>query len=346
MTQSVAWKRTRVATALLQHQATGAIAYRTKRQKYELTGEIGDAIYRFAEYRRKRNFSEDTIADSLIYLSRFHEHLGHYGVKAISELNQQVLVSFVNSLGFYSKSTIHCTLCALRVFLRYLHNEHFLERDLSYLIPKDNYRKEAKLPTSYTQEEVEHLLSSVDRGNPKGKRDYAMLLLAARLGLRASDICGLKFTNIIWDQNLIVLIQQKTKKQIELPILQEIGNTIIDYMKYGRPVSDSPFVFLKLYPPYEKLAEPTLHSIVSAYLNKSGIANASIKKHGPHALRHSLAGILLEKKTPLPVISEVLGHESTESTKSYLRIDMQALRQCALEVPPLNTRFYETEVSE
>ncbi|WKV08585.1 site-specific integrase [Thermoanaerobacterium sp. CMT5567-10] len=336
----------RVATALLQHKTTGAISYRIKRQKYELTGEIGDTIYKFVEYRRKRNFSEDTIAGSLIYLSRFYEHLRRQGVQTISELNQQVLISFVNSLGFYSKATIHCTLCALRVFLRYLYNEHLFGKDLSYLISKDGYRKEAKLPTSYTKEEVEHLLASVDRGNPKGKRDYVMLLLAARLGLRASDICGLKFANIIWDQNLIVLIQQKTKKRIELPILQEVGNAIIDYMKYGRPISDSPFIFLKLYPPYDRLAEPTLHSIVSTYLNKAGIKNISIKKHGLHALRHSLAGILLEKKTPLPVISEVLGHESTESTKSYLRIDMPALRQCALEVPPLNKSFYGTEVSK
>jgi len=336
----------RVATAFLQYQTTGVIMYRTKWHKCEITGEIGDVINKFLEYRRKRNFSENTIADNLLYLSRFHEHLVHCGVEAISGLNQQVLVSFVNSLGFYSKSIIHCTLCTLRVFLRYLHNENLLDKDLSYLIPKDNYRKEAKLPTSYTKEEVEHLLSSVDRGNPKGRRDYAMLLLAARLGLRSSDICGLKFSNLIWDKNLIVLIQHKTKKQIELPIFEEIGNAIIDYLKYGRPVSNTPFIFLKLCPPYDRLSESTLHSIVSFYLNKAGIPNVSIKKHGPHALRHSLAGILLEKKTPLPVISEILGHSNTESTKTYLRIDIQTLRQCALEVPLLYTKFYEMVISK
>jgi len=73
----------------------------------------------------------------------------------------------------------------------------------------------------------------------------------------------------------------------------------------------------------------------------AGIRNISQKKHGPHALRHSLAGFLLEKKTPLPVISEVLGHTNTESTKTYLRIDMESLRQCALKVPALYTPFYE-----
>jgi len=92
---------------------------------------------------------------------------------------------------------------------------------------------------------------------------------------------------------------------------------------------------------YERLQEPTLHSIVSAC---AGIPNIDKKKHGPHALRHSLAGFLLEKKTPLPVISEVLGHTNTESMKTYIRIDLNSLRQCALEVPTLNTLFYEGEV--
>jgi site-specific recombinase XerD len=91
---------------------------------------------------------------------------------------------------------------------------------------------------------------------------------------------------------------------------------------------------------YLKLQEPTLHSIVCYYMRLAEIANIDHKKHGPHALRHSLAGFLLEKKTPLPVISEVLGHTNTESTKTYIKIDMDSLRQCALEVPPVSDGYY------
>jgi integrase len=184
------------------------------------------------------------------------------------------------------------------------------------------------------------MLKAVDRGNPRGRRDYAMMLLAARLGLRSSDICGLTFENLLWAQNLIALIQEKTKKRIELPLLTEVGNAIIDYLKYGRPDSDLPYVFLHANHGYRRLQEPTLHSIVCYYMRLAGIANIDDKKHGPHALRHSLAGFLLEKKTPLPVISEVLGHSSTESTKTYIRMDMDSLRQCALEVPPVSDRYY------
>jgi integrase/recombinase XerD len=259
----------------------------------------------------------------------------------LSDLEKKHILGFISSFGFFSKSTIHCTLSSLRGFLRFLSDNRYLSCDLSYLVPKSSYKKEAHLPTTYTKDEVRRLLESVDRSSPKGKRDIAMILLAARLGLRASDICGLKFENIYWETNTLCLIQKKTKEKIELPLLAEIGNAIIDYLKYGRPVSELPYIFLRAGQPYDKLEEPTLHSIVSFYLKRASISNIDKKKHGPHALRHSLAGILLEKKTPLPVISEVLGHTNTESTKTYLRIDLESLRQCALDVLPLTSPHYQ-----
>lgn len=185
------------------------------------------------------------------------------------------------------------------------------------------------------------MLECIDRGNPKGKRDYAMILLSARLGLRASDVCQLKFSEMCWEKNLIVLTQKKTKRNIALPLLPEIGNAIIDYLKYARPISDSPYIFLQLGHRKERVNESSLYSMVRQYLKIAGIKNLENKKCGPHALRHSLAAALLEKKAPLPVISEVLGHESTESTKSYLRIDIKSLRQCALDVPFVGGQYYD-----
>jgi integrase len=259
------------------------------------------------------------------------------------ELLQADILGFINVLSYSTKATIHCTLCSLRGFLRYLGRKGLLAADWSYLVPKDNYKKEAKLPTTYTKEEIERMLLAVDRGNPKGKRDYAILLLACRLGLRASDICGMTFDNLLWQKNLIILMQEKTKKCIELPLLAEVGNAIIDYLKYGRPVSNLSYVFLHAGNGYRRLQEPTLYSIVCFYLRRAKIQNLEKRKRGPHALRHSLAGFLLQKKTPLPVISEVLGHSSTETTKIYLRIDMDALRPCALDVPPVEERYYQKE---
>lgn len=330
----------RCANILIEYQLTGMISYRIKDKEKLLHGQIGAEIQCYLDNRKAIGISPNTLCNDRLYLGRFLKYLDFIGRNNINEIAQQDILRFVKSISYSTKATIHCTLCTLRGFLRYLKTEEKLLVDLSYMVPKDSYRQESKLPTTYTQEEVERILKAVDRGSPKGKRDYAIILLAARLGLRASDICNLSFENLLWTQNLIVLIQEKTKKRIELPLLTEVGNAIIDYLKYGRPVSDLPYVFLHANHGYRKLREPTLHSIVYYYMRLAGIKNLDIKKHGPHALRHSLAGFLLEKKTPLPVISEVLGHTSTESTKTYIRIDMASLRQCALEVPIVDDNFY------
>jgi site-specific recombinase XerD len=330
----------RCANILIEYQLTGMISYRIERGRGLLHGAIGSDIQLYLDYRKSIGISPTTLSNYRLYLGRFQKYLDSIGRNSFVEMTQQDIFGFIKSISFSTKATVHCTLCTLRGFLRYLNTERILAVDWSHLVPKDSYNKEAKLPTTYTKEEVERMLKAVDRGNPKGRRDYAMMLLAARLGLRSSDICGLTFENLLWSQNLIALIQGKTKKRVELPLLTEVGNAIIDYLKYGRPESDLPYVFLHANHGYRRLQEPTLHSIVCYYMRLAGIANIDDKKHGPHALRHSLAGFLLEKKTPLPVISEVLGHSSTESTKTYIRIDMDSLRQCALEVPPVSDNYY------
>lgn len=334
----------RSANILTEYQTIGTIKFRSILKKYEFKGEIGEMVLDFLNYRKSLGLSKDTINNNKIYLHRFLKYLEVKGLHAVSCINNCNILDFINSLAFYSKSTIHCMLSSLRNFLKYVYDNQHTTIDFSYLVPKSNYKKEAHLPTTYTKDEVELLIKAVDRGSPKGKRDVVMILLAARLGLRASDICGLKFENIHWETNTIYLIQRKTKKKIELPLIEEIGNAIIDYLKYGRPVSDLPYVFIHINQPYNRLAEPTLHSIVTFYLRRAGISNINEKKHGPHALRHSLAGYLLQMKTPIPVITEVLGHTNTESTKTYLRIDLESLRQCALEVPILSSPYYKEVV--
>ena len=207
------------------------------------------------------------------------------------------------------------------------------------MIPKSSYKSQVKLPSIYSKEEVEKLISSIERSSMIGKRDYAIILLAARLGLRSSDIANLKFDNLLWEQNIIRLVQLKTDKEIELPLLPEVGNAIIDYLKYSRQPSDEPFVFFTACSPIIPITTKAITGLVQRAFTKAGI-DIKDKRHGTHALRHSLAGRLLERQTVLPVISEVLGHENTESTKFYLRVDLTSMRKCALEVPAVSPSFY------
>ena len=326
---------------LTEFQETGTVKFRRTQKFRELHGPIGQTMLSYIEYRKSYGLSRETIEEYKNHFQYFLNYLNDNEITVLNSLNQQLLLNYTNQLGFFTPYTRHRNMSVIKGYLRYIYDQGLTEIDYSRLLPKDKYVKQPKLPSTYSKEEVKALLAAIDRSSPKGKRDYAMVLITARLGLRASDVCNLTFENIQWDKNLIVLYQQKTQARIELPLLSEIGEAIIDYLKYGRPSSDLPFVFLHVTSPYDRLNRSTLHSIVCFYLRRADIHYEKERKHGPHALRHSLAGILLEKKTPLPVISEVLGHKNTESTRFYLRIDINSLRQCALEVPPVSYSFYE-----
>jgi len=127
-------------------------------------------------------------------------------------------------------------------------------------------------------------------------------------------------------------VQEKTEQPIIFPILEDVGQAIIDYLQYARPECESTdAIFLRLVSPIGKLKPPTLHSIVTHHMRLAGIKVENGKRHGPHALRHSLASALLEENTPLPIISEVLGHSNTKSTSVYLKIDINQLRKCSLD---------------
>jgi integrase/recombinase XerD len=197
--------------------------------------------------------------------------------------------------------------------------------------------KQPKIPSVYSREEVERLITAIDRNNAMGKRDFAMVLLAARYGLRGSDIMGLRHSNFDWPNNRIVLIQQKTKKRVELPLSEEVGSAIINYLQFGRPEVDEPYIFLTAKPPFGKLI--TIHKIITKHMRRADISYEE-RKHGPHALRHSLASNLLGLNEPMPVISSILGHATTASTMPYLRVDFDQLKQCALEVPCIPSSFY------
>jgi integrase/recombinase XerD len=286
----------------------------------------------YIDRKRADGLSNDTLLSYEIYLKRFSDYLGNRGIVDIRDMDESLVIGFTGTFVRYSPSIIHNTLCSLRTFFHYLYQNGFVSINFAYIVPRDGYRQRTKIPSAYPKKDVEILLKSIDRGNAKGKRDYAIILLAARLGLRAKDICNLSFNNLKWETNTIELLQEKTKKLIVLPMLENVGLAIIDYLKYARPACESTKkIFLRLIPPIRKLEEPTLHSIVTQHMRTAGIEIQNGKKHGPHALRHSLASALLEENTPLPIISEVLGHTTTASTSVYLKIDINQLRTCSLE---------------
>jgi integrase/recombinase XerD len=329
------------ANVLTEFHETGTVKFRRNQKFRELHGAIGQTMLSYIEHKKSYGICRETAEEYKKNFQHFLNYLNENEISGLNSINQPLLLNYTNHMGFFTPNSRHRNTSVIKGYLRYVYDQKLTELDCSRMLPRDKYIRQPKLPSTYSKEEVDALLAAIDRSSPKGKRDYAMVLITARLGLRASDVCNLTFENIQWEKNLIVLNPQKTQVRIELPLLSGIGEAIIDYLKYGRPSSVLPFIFLHVIPPYDRLNRSTLHSIVCFYLRRAGVHYEKKRKHGPHALRHSLAGVLLEKKTPLPIISQVLGHKNTESTRFYLRIDLNSLRQCALEVPPVSYSFYE-----
>jgi len=327
----------RSVSVLTEMQETGKVSKRTVHPITRvLKGPIGDAIERLLVHLKGLRRNQTTISEHLLYLHRFEQHLEIHGVIFLEDICEKHILWFVST---QTNNNIN-VVSSLRVFFRFLYEERLLKSDLSYVLANYKWVKREKLPSVYTAEEVKQIESSVNCSNAVGKRDYAVLLLATRLGLRASDIAFLSFANLDWENSRIMLTQCKTAKEIELPLLAEIGEAIINYLKFGRTHSDSPQVFLSARAPFRPMTGESVSNAVRQIIDASGIAIGQ-RRHGPHSMRHSLASRLLEHSVPLPVISESLGHMKTESTMAYLRIDIKSLRQCALDVPYVGMSFYK-----
>ena len=325
-------------STLIEFLETGEVQF--KKEQINLDGPTGALMIQYIAFRKDQRLHKKTISMHECHLSRFLHFLRKNNIETITLVRLIHILDYIKSISFSTKASPRMSIQVLRGFFRYLHSQQILETDFSIMIPRSNYKPQNKLPSIYSKEEVEKLIASIERSSFIGKRDYAIILLAARLGLRNSDIANLKFENLFWEQNVIRLVQYKTDKEIELPLLPEVGNAIIDYVKYSRQHSDEPFVFLTSRSPVKPLTIMVITNIVGRAFAKSGI-DIKNKRHGPHALRHSLAQRLLERQTMLPVISEVLGHENIESTRFYLRVDLSSMQQCALNVPPVSPSFYD-----
>ena len=164
------------------------------------------------------------------------------------------------------------------------------------------------------------------------RESYAIILLACHLGLRVTDIKNLTMDNFHWVEKLLVFVQSKTKQCLSLPLTQELGWAVIDYLRYGRPRIESPYVLVRHMAPYGPFAEGDhLSQMIASYMERAHLPKLK-KKRGMHSLRHTLASMLLENDTPLELISDILGHTDTDSTAVYLKVDIKKLRECALDL--------------
>jgi site-specific recombinase XerD len=291
-------------------------------------------IYELYEERLKEHgFSSGTIASKIRVLNNLLLFLEKSGVTNISRLKPAHIFAYLETLKSYAGSTRETILYALRDILRFLVSEGLTEQRLADLFPTISTHSEDPIPSVYSTDEIAKILNSIDTEGRVEKRDYAVLLLAARLGMRAGDIHKLRIDQIKWSNDSIEYVQQKTNTPIVLPLLKDVKLALLDYLKNSRPASDLPQVFLTTKAPYTNGVVDMYYNLLQKYLKLAHVEGKPVRKKGLHALRHSLASNLLAKNTPMPVITGILGHKQSDTTSLYLKIDLNQLRLLALEVP-------------
>jgi site-specific recombinase XerD len=255
------------------------------------------------------------------------------GLKDINQLTSGDISAFFKTQIELESRTVATMLASVRVFFRHLYQTGITQEDYTTKLPTIKANRQFRLPRTWNKEDVLAVLDSIDRGNPVGKRDYAILMLISRYGLRSADVKDLMLSSLRWDTNTIEIVQSKTKEPLRLPLMKDVGWAIIDYLKHGRPVSDSPYVFLTSTVPYRPFGAHScgLNSILAKHIRTAGVRIPREVPKGVHSLRHTLASTMLSNDVPLPVISSVLGHATTKATSIYLHIDIERLKECALD---------------
>jgi integrase len=238
----------------------------------------------------------------------------------------------------FSRSTNkhHFALHTAKLF-KYLVKKGIVKYNYAGIIPKTQYWK--RIPSVFSNDEIASILSSVNRSTWVGKRDYAIIILAARLGMCASDIRFLRFENVDFEKKTINFARYKTGVQQRLPLLPEVETALRDYIDNARGNLPEPYIFLicrKSVP--GPLNRSTVSNVCAKYFRESGLKLGD-RRHGSHALRSSLASALVAENVPYEAVRTILGHENPESITHYVKLDIENLRSCALFVPAPSGRL-------
>jgi integrase/recombinase XerD len=265
------------------------------------------------------------------FVGEFLAELYGGGAVNLSRLCAADVTGFVQrrSITIQSKR-VQLMTTALRSFLRYARYRGTIDKDLAACVPAVANWKQSTIPRALPQEQVEQVLASIDRNTAIGRRDYAILLVLARLGLRAGETRALKLEDLDWREGLIT-VRGKAGRYSQMPLPADVGAAIADYLRYGRPAAKSRCVFLRARAPLEGFrGQCGIGSIVKHTLARAGI-NAS--RTGAHQFRHALACQMLRQGASLSEIGELLRHGSPQTTEIYAKVDLASLATLALPWP-------------
>jgi len=286
-------------------------------------------LHAYLEHLHERHLSPRTVRARRDVVEELSVFLESEGVTNWTDMAASQITAFFASRAHLNAVSLETRSYILRLFFRFLLATGKVGRDWSVHVPCFRRPRDQAVPVVWPRSSVDALLKSINRKSPCGKRDYAILLLAARLGMRAGDIRTLRLDSLRWDDERIEYTQGKTGRKTTLPLTEEVGTALIDYLLHGRPHSVHREVFLRAKAPYRPLS-PAMDRII-----KGRCRDAKVKlppgHAGMHSLRHTLAQRLLSNETPLETIAGILGHTSLNATRVYAKVNLKQLRTAALD---------------
>lgn len=294
----------------------------------ELSDEYASFLYNV------RGCAASTISNHRLASRCFLDHLEASGI-ALWSIHPRDIEAYVTQAGKrLCRASLQHEIGAVRGLLRFLATDGRVRTGLDRQIDTPRLYRLEQLPRALPWDTVTTLLKSIDRKSDMGLRDYAMFLLIATYGLRASEVVAISLDDIRWRQGSLRIHQRKTSSPLDLPLTNEVSAALVKHLQRTPPTAPYRKVFLRMRAPIGLLKPTAITEAFQALVRKSGL---EIPFNGPHCLRHSLAVQLLRNGTPLKTIGDILGHRSAESTSVYLRLATGDLREVSLPVPALGS---------
>jgi site-specific recombinase XerD len=290
-------------------------------------------LERFREYLDHRHgLSARSCAAYIKFTRPLLRDMSIAGPDDFARLTTADVLGYVERRARDASAATAVAMCSrLRSFLRYLQVEGLIAHDLAACVPSVKKWRFTALPTYLSVTQLEQVLQHCDRNTASGRRDYAILLLLSRLGLRAQEVATLTLDDIDWRAGQF-RIHGKGRQQAIMPLPPDVGTAIAAYLQSGRPVSDSRALFLKAYPPHSGFPPTSgVRDIAGRALQRAGIGG--IAHRGSHIFRHSLATELLRSGAALTQISQVLRHKDHNTSRIYAKVDLASLRTLSLPWP-------------
>lgn len=295
-----------------------------------LTDEMRALLYGYVANCEKNEQSAYGISARRGRVRRFLQYLEASDRGCAAKIDALAVSGYVKTLLPKHEKSIAADLVALRGFLRWLHQSEKTAGDLSAALPKASRYNYPKIPSVWKRDDIASLLEAIDRTSPVGKRDFAILTLASRLGMRATDIRFLRLGDLDFTNKVISFAQHKTKNTVSFPMTNEIGWAMADWLRNGRSKHCAhDYVFASVQSPFCQVGN--LNDRIARHARAAGISINGQGHHGMHSLRHTMASTLLVQGVALPLISDMLGHMDPRSTAVYLHCDIDGLRACAID---------------